>query len=426
MEPLPLGEISATPWSFHPLWFVLLAVAVPAAAWLVFAWRRAFEEDPQRLRRSGVREMQRLLKGIRRSRSSPQSRHLHAWMRATARTWGVRASAPTSREVTQAVQAITSDAAVTSEWRTLWKETERGLFAADAAPPRDWLEQATSAAAEVKMPAREQRFPNRRRHWLPSVAVAAALAASGMTPRAVKAELPAQPAEAAVLAPEIDAQARQAAQKALELNWNDWAAHHNVALGQMQEANWNAAIAHATASFLQNPSSPATRDTLLVALGQTASADPHLRRMLSGMWYERVPALLSAAGWQRLAFVSGLLAAAGLTTMVLALYLPNRRALTVAGRSGFAAGVLAFAAATASWDAYGELSRPEAAILTQNVNLSPAPTDLVPTEETSPFAAGTVVRTHRSFLGWQQVSVGGKTLGWIRRNAVLPFYEKRS
>jgi len=429
MEPLPLGEISATPWSFSPLWFVLLALAVPGIAWLACAWRRAFELDPNRIRRSGVKDMRRLLADLRRSRSAPQSRHLHAWLRAAARTWGVRVSAPTAGQVSTALHAITGDATLTSRWRDLWCATERGLFAAQAAPPQDWLERASSAAAAVEMPQRQTRFPNRLSHWLPAIA-ATLLGVACVVPSSSQADVPAHAAASDPSSTTIAPEAREAAKKALSAHWNDWAAHHNVAAAGIQDGEWNLAIAHAIASFLQHPSSAATRDTLRVALEQTETADPRLRRMLAGIWYERMPALLSAAGWQRLALASALIIAVALTAIVLSLYLPGRargrRHLSWAGRGAFAAGTLMFAMAVASWNAYGAMNQPTAAILLQNVNLSPVPTDLVPQEETSPVAAGTVVLTRRSFLGWQQVAVGGNASGWIRRNAVMPFYENRS
>jgi hypothetical protein len=76
-----------------------------------------------------------------------------------------------------------------------------------------------------------------------------------------------------------------------------------------------------------------------------------------------------------------------------------------------------------SWNAYGAMSRPSAAILIQNANATPTPTDLVPVEETSPLAAGAVVLAERSFLTWQQVrSERPDVTGWIRDNAVMPLY----
>lgn len=462
MQALPLGDLSSTPWVFSPLWFLAMALAIPGLVWLSFAWRRALLECPNRIRRAGVREMRRLLKNLQRTDGTPRPSHLHAWLRATARVWDVRTSAPCVGEVTQAAQALTGDANVTSRWRELWQVTEHGLYAPDARPTQDWLNRATDAAASLDTPKRERFFPNRLGHWLPSLSVALFLIV-GVAPTETDADVPwsapppstpptetqmssesAGSAEATsdevatldataeempppvVLAPEV----QQAAQAALDANWNDWAAHHNLAAFQTQEGELNLAIAHATAAFVQHPDSGTTRETLLAAIGETPGVDSDLRRLLSGAWYERVPTLLSASGWQRLALLAGLIVAAGLSVLVLSLYSrgSSRLSPTVlswAGRGSFAFGALLLAVSLGSWNAYGALGQPAAAILVQGANVSPVPTDLVPVEETSPLAAGAIVVTHRTFLGWREVSTASETSGWIRSTAVMPLYASR-
>lgn len=433
MQALPLGDLSSTPWVFSPLWFLAMALAIPGLVWLSFAWRRALLECPNRIRRAGVREMRRLLKSLQRSDGAPRPSHLHAWLRATARVWDVRTSAPCAVEVSQAAQALTGDANVTSRWRELWQVTEHGLYAPDARPTQDWLNRAADAAASLDAPKRERFFPNRLAHWLPSLSLAL-LVIVGLAPPATDADVPwsapppsAQPTEQptpVVLSPEV----QQTAQAALDAHWNDWAAHHNLAAFQAQEGELNLAIAHATAAFVQHPAGATTRETLLAAFGETPGVDPDLRRLLSGAWYERAPTLLSPSGWQRLALLAGLIVAAGLSVMVVALYAPrgvarlSPAALTWAGRGSLAFGALLLAVALSSWSAYGALGQPEAAILVQGANVSPVPTDLVPVEETSPLAAGAIVVTHRTFLGWREVSTTADTSGWIRSSAVMPLY----
>jgi hypothetical protein len=426
MEPLPLGEIGATPWSFSPVGFVLIAVAAPCIAWLACAWKRAFEADPNQLRRLGIKEMRRLLTSVRKSRTSPSARHLHAWLRATAKTWDVPVSAPTAAEVSQSLHAITGDTALTSKWRDLWFATERALFAASTTPPHDWLECASSAAAAVEMPRRARRFPNRLRDWLPSVTAMVLVCGACSVPGSAAADLPAQPVEMSAAL----RNAQEPALKALGADWNDWAAHHNIAAYEAQEGDWNMAVAHATAAFLQHPSSTPIRNNLRMIIEQAGTGDPNLRRLLSGTWYERMPALLSSASWQHVALAAATLLAAALTVMVLALYMSNstsgRRYLLWAGRAGAVAGGVLLATAIGSWNAYGMLNQPTAAIVVWGANLSPVPTDLVPQEETSPIAAGTVVLTRRSFLGWQQIAINEDVSGWVRRNAVMPIYADRT
>jgi hypothetical protein len=421
LQPLALGQMGATPWSFSPAWFVLLSLGVPGLTWFGFAWKRALDEDPHRLRRAGLRELRQLLARVRRSDSSPQPLHLHGWCRAAAGTWGVRVSAPTGGQVTRSLHTLTRDGALTSTWRELWSVTERGLYAADPTPPADWLERAASAAAKVEVPKRARWLPNRLAHWLPSMAATASVAMG--VALCAGTLLVAGSARADQAAPSSSQDGRKAAVAALHAHWNDWAAHYNVATDQIQEGNWNFAVAHAAAAFLLHPSSAANRDNLRFAIQQAGTMDPTLRRLLYGAWFQQFPTLLSPAGWQHLALAASLTLAAGLSAMVFALYVPHyRRALKSGGRSGVAAGALSFITAVAAFNAYGALNRPTAGILLEGVNLNPSPTELVPEQETSPATAGSVVLPHGSFLDWQQISLGANVSGWVRGNAVMPFY----
>jgi hypothetical protein len=64
-------------------------------------------------------------------------------------------------------------------------------------------------------------------------------------------------------------------------------------------------------------------------------------------------------------------------------------------------------------------------MLVQNASVSAVPTDLVPTEETSPLSAGSVVVAGRSFLGWRKVEGEREISGWVRSNALLALYADR-
>jgi hypothetical protein len=450
MQPLPLGELAATPWSLSPFWFIALAIGAPALLWLGLAWRRALHECPNRIRRAGIKEMRRLLKSLQRSDAAPRPAHLHAWLRATARVWNIRTSAPCVGEVTQAAQTLSGDSTISSRWTELWRTTEHGLYGPNDSPGHDWLLDATTVADTVDMPKRERLFPNRLGHWLPSIAVALFIvvafgsqsiadvpwtsppAESTAAPSA-EPEATTQPtAEAPADAPSepLAIEVAEQAEAALKSNWNDWAAHRNLAVYQTQQGELNLAIAHASAAFIQHPTGSDTRDTLLAALGETEITDRSLQQMLSGTWYQRAPTLLSPTGWQRLALFAALLTAGGCGVLVLSLYSgrqlqPFRSVVLWTGRGVAALGAILLAAALASWNAYGAFSHPEAAILVQNANASPVPTDLVPTEETSPLSAGSVVIAGRSFLGWRRVEAEREISGWVRGNVLMPLYVPR-
>lgn len=438
MHPLPVGELAATPWSLSPLWFIALALGIPALLWLGLAWRRALLECPNRLRRAGIKEMRRLLKSLQRIDTAPRPGHLHAWLRATARVWNIRTSAPCLSEVSQAAHAISGDIAVSARWRQLWLTTEHGLYGPNVQPTRDWLQDATSVAATVDMPKRERFFPNRIGHWLPSIAGAVLVvvlfgsqsladvpwsappppAATATADTTMESQADESPEE---LAPEVAEEAKAA----LKSNWNDWAAHRNLAAYETQQGESSAAIAHATAAFVQHPTGSATRDTLLAALGETEVVDRNLQRLLSGAWYERAPTLLSPAGWQRLALLAALGAAAGFCAMVFSLYSRPPRTVVWGGRAVAALGTIVLGTSVAGWNAYGAFSHPAAAMLVQNANVTPVPTDLVPTEETSPLSAGSVVIAERSFLGWRKVEGEREISGWVRGNALMKLYANR-
>jgi hypothetical protein len=320
-------------------------------------------------------------------------------------------------QLTQSLQALTEDRNSASAWHELWSVTERGLYGADASAPADWLERASEAAERVRVPKRERWLPDRVSHWFPSKPATGWVllcAATCFIAGSVRADQ----------TPPAARDAQTLAVTALRAHWNDWAAHYNIAAARIQSGNWNFAVAHAAAAFLLHPSCADNRDNLRFAIQQAGTMDPTLRRLLYGAWFQRIPVLLSPAGWQRLALVSSLILAAGLTALVIALYVPKHpRPLKLAGRGAAAAGSLLLGLAIVAFTDYGALGQPSAGMLLEGVNLNPSPTELVPEQETSPAAAGSVVLAGNSFLSWQQVSSGANLSGWVRKSAVMPFYE---
>lgn len=448
----PLGPDSggATPWGFSPLWFVLLSLLLPAILWTALAWKRAIEEDPHRLRRAGNRELRRLLARLQRAGGTPRPADLHAWLRAAARTWGVRVSAPTEGEVNRSLGALEGDAAIQARWRDLWKNAERRLYAADSNLSPGWVQETTSVANEVRIPPRKHWFPGRMRHWLPSVAacafvllaspcnglLAAESDASSTPGAASSADQPASQSTEEDVRPALAQDAKSAAAlkaaqgpatNALRADWNNWTAHYDIAAQQMVQGNMDYAVAHLTAAFLQHPVSGDVQDNLRWSLQQAGSMDPTLRRLLYGAWFQRYPALLSPAGWQRLGLFAGLLIGGGLCALVLPIYMSRREhELRLAGRWAVASGIALLVVSVMSWNAWGDLHRPNAAMLVEGINLSPAPTDLVKDRETLPMTAGSLTLSQASFLGWKQVELpglpGGKVTGWIRSPYVMPLY----
>jgi hypothetical protein len=427
LAPLPLNAGGTTPFSFSPAWFALIALGLPLALWAGLAWRRALDEDPSRLRRAGRRELQRLLARVRRAGGTPRSVDLHGWCQAAAHVWGVRVAAPTELQLSR---ALDSDASAQARWRELWTCTERSLYARNSRLPPDWMQKTAVATAQLRIPPRRNWLPNRLRHWLPSLAstlCVCAIVAGGNTASRAATDLP----EGA--APMLDAKAAAAlgamqgrAGMALHADWNNWAAHFDVAAQQMVQGNSNYAMAHLTAAFLQHPSSVAVRDNLRWSLQQAGVMDPTLDRLLYGAWFQRYPSMLSPASWQRLGLVASLLIGGGLCALAVSLYMArNQSDLRRAARWTVVAGVVSLMLSVLAWNAWGDLHRRNVAMLVQEINLSPIPTDLVTEQETQSMGAGSVVLTRSSFLGWRRVQIvglPGAVSGWTRAAAVMPLY----
>ncbi|MFT4047358.1 MAG: hypothetical protein QM661_11775 [Solimonas sp.] len=433
--PLPLGRLGAAPWTLHPLWFVGAALLVPLALWIALAWKRALDTDPRRWRRRGVRDLRRVLQDLRHAASAvPDAKQLYRWRDAAARAWNLRLATPTAADVEQAVAALDGDAALAAQWSVLWRDSEHGLFAADGRAPVDWLQRAVAVGDALAMPPREHRLPDRRAYWLPALGLPALafvpllLLMTGVAP--AHADVPPSAAQsdadpAAATAARLEA-AHAPSLAALAATPMDWAAHENVARYDIHLQDWDAAVAHGLAAFLLH-ASPATRDSLRYAYAQSAMADPALKRLLDGAWYERLPTVLSPRGWQQLALFAGVLLGAGLSAMVCGLYRSRARrlqrlALWFGGGGVAIVGLLLAATAVACWSAYGDLRMPGAGITLRAANLSPTPTQLVPQDETRPIAAGRVVVHQHTFLGWEQVAADRDLSGWLRNNAVLPLY----
>ncbi len=170
----------------------------------------------------------------------------------------------------------------------------------------------------------------------------------------------------------LAADAQASANQALRVDWNNWAAHYNVALQQISQGNVDYAVAHLTAALVQRPLSGDVQDNLRWSLQQADNMDPTLRRLLYGAWFQRYPGLLSPANWQRLGLLAACLIGGGLCVLVWSIYTTRGRTeLRRIGRGVMVTGVALFVASTLSWNAWGELHRPNVALLVEGINLSP-------------------------------------------------------
>lgn len=404
--PLPLGQLGDLPWGMPPLLLLVPALLLPALVWLGLAWRDAYATEPMRLRRQGVRELQRLRDQLQQAVPTPAQ--LRRCQRAIAAAWDVRSAAPTPDEIAAAVMTIHGNETEADRWRVLWQESERALYAADAWLAANWSGDFAVAVTTLAMPERQQPYPSQRRHWLPQ-AVALAMVAVVLTP---------------IMGQASDAPITDTArwQQALALDARDWAAHRNLARQQLAEQGpLNAAAAHALASFLLHADADA-RAVLDEALLQAGVGEPLLQTLFVEPQLKGLPAMQAPSGWEQFAVLAAAVLVVGLSLCLAGLYRRHRWRWISGGVVVAMVGLGALIAAQLGWSAYGDLRHADVAMLLQPANLYPEPTDLVPQEETAPLPAGAVVRIRHGFLGWLQVQHAGQAPGWVRRNAVMPLY----
>ncbi|MBI3171115.1 MAG: hypothetical protein HYZ32_00800 [Hydrocarboniphaga effusa] len=219
------------------------------------------------------------------------------------------------------------------------------------------------------------------------------------------------------------AEAREAWLTHLRQQPDDWAAHTNVALCSAQLDVWPESNAHATAAILLRPRDANVRRQLRLAVTHLDGVDPAVRRLIDAAWYDRPLSWLSPGEWQNLQLGGVAVSGLALVLLISALYMgPARLAVRSTGQAMTAVGLLvAIASTTALWR-YGPLADPQAAMVVTATQLNSIPTDAADKQKSVPIAPGTVVVIERSFLGWDKVQARGDTTGWLRREAMVPFF----
>jgi hypothetical protein len=428
---LPPGQPRPVPATLAPAWLLWLILTPPGLTWLVLATQRAWRDDPLRERRRARRALQRLIAGWR--RRPPSRLDLETWRDLCVRAWGLRLAVPSAAEFAAGIPAEAKPAA----WSALWTEAEHALFANRPALPADWPTRAMASSAALPRLAVAPRLPLRGRAWWPALAawLCASLAAPTTSAATATAAAAAAPAERHARGAAADYQAgrfvpaRQEWLEQIARSPGDWAAHHNAGLTFAREERWGPAAGHWTAAFLLHPSDPAVAAAFRLGLSKLDGAEPVLRQLASRSGYHRVAALASVAQWQETLFAGAAALALGLTALLAFAYCvrsprPRRGALgSAAGLA--AAGALLLALSGLALRQYGPLVEPRSAFVVNRAQLRAIPSDIVGREATSALPSGTVVMVNRSFLGWDQVSVNGGVVGWVRTDTLLWLYRHR-
>ncbi len=400
-NPLPVGQIGDTVSDMPPLIWLLPALLVTLLFWAGLAWWRAWNTEPMRRRRQGVRDLQRLRSQLSGS-NMPAAQQLEMCLRGIADSWDIAEAAPTPAQVKAQVFTVSGSEAEAEQWYLLWRFSEQGLYSANGCPPA-WLNSFEACVGKLQPPKRVHPYPSLRRHWLPSVATLVLISFTSFS----------DPAQA-------DEQ-EKIWQQALQENSRDWAAHQNLARAMLDTNALNPAMAHALSAFLLQSNSD-TRQLLKASVAMAGPGDPTLQKVFVDEELAGVPARFSPAAWQRLALLCGVFLALGLGIVVAGLYREKRHYWLATGAIIAVCSLSVLTISQISWSAYGDLRHADAAILLQPVNLLPEPTDLVPNEESSPLQSGTIVRVNREFLGWLQVQNAAGKHGWVRATTAMSLY----
>jgi hypothetical protein len=404
-DPIPDSGRALVPLARTPF---LVVVAAPAALlallWGGLALRRATQTDPLRGRRLAQKQLRGTLGALAGADAAARSRLLLDWQHQSIAFWGVDHAAP--------VAALLTDDA----WRQLWKESDRALYAAQAALPGDWLTRAQGALQRQRLPAFSAFSLLLPRNLLPFFfVVALVLAAPG--------RLGAADAAADYRAGKFTA-AEKSWRAEVTKNPTNWAARHNLSLALAQEQKWAESAAHAAVAFVQQPNDARNVRELATSFPKAGYTVEGLARFASPDRAARLVLLGSPAAWQyALAGGVALLCAAAALGLARAYGWRARWVPPVAGLL-LLAGLVVTPAAEYARRAYGLAGDPRAMLAWGGSgSLRSIPTEADNTQQTTPLAAGTLGVVDNTYLDWVHLSFANGQSGWARKKDLLPLWK---
>ncbi len=382
------------------------ACAVPFAAlavfWIALAYRRARATDPLRGRREARRRVGGALQALRAAPASEKAPLLLAWQRDSAVLWGIGHAAPPP-------SALADPA-----WAELWSEADRFLYSADSVLPADWVARAQSAFASKTLPPFNAARLLLPRSLVPALALAAALSA----PRLCAADPSAAYRSGDFAAAEKAWGAQVAASPA------DWTARHNLSLALAQQDRWGEAAAHASAAFIQNPSSPATRRQVAAACDKAGFVPEPLDFLLQQGPVESLARLFSPGDWQLAGVAACALAAAALALLLSAFHGLFRRAWAVpAALAALAVALVAGGSSLIACHAYGIAADTRVVVVWRPGILRSIPTEADVSQKTTTLPAGSAAIADKAFLGWIRLSFPNGQTGWIQRGEAIYLWQ---
>lgn len=410
-DPLPAGDAVSAPLA-RPVWLtaVLSALLLPLLTWLALAFRRARLTDPARPQREARARLASTLGKLAArvpQNEQPESEATAAlllqWQRDTAVLWDVSSAVPTSASF------------LSSEWATLWAETDRSLYGA-APLPADWITRATQALAARRTPSFSPFQLFLPRNLLPLVV--AALLLPSLAPDGLAATEEIDPV--AAYARGEFATAEAAWTDTLQTAPTDWTARHNLALALLQQDHPGPAAGHALAAFVQQPQNPSVRWHLAYAFEAAGVVPTELAPFLKETPRGAIARLASPTRWQTVLIAAAWFGALAIAFGIYGAYQKRPRPGLVCCLLGFA--TLLGVVAALGFRTYGPLADARAVMVVTPTTLRSIPSDLDTTQKSSPLATGVIATADKTFLGWQRLVFADGQTGWVRTEAVVPLW----
>jgi hypothetical protein len=413
-DPLAGSSVAFTPLRLRDFVAILAApLAFLLLFWGYLAIDRAQRTDPLRPQREAK---DRLAVAIERLKSAPAGERaalLLAWQHDTGILWQLAHAAP-------AAQAF-PDAA----WSQLWAESDRALYSPTAELPGDWPQRAEAALAAKRIrgfSALTAFFP---RNLFPFVAALAILV--WFAPQVHAQEVPAAdaaPADPAAAYRRGDfAAAEKGWLETVTLHPSDAVARHNLSLALAQQDRWGEATAHASASFVQDPASPATRSQLALATEKSGFVPAPLVGFLPVGPLQSLARLASPCAWQALAILAAMFFAGGLGAWLFGAYRRPSRLRVISASTACLLALLLGASAAVSLHTYGVLLNRNAAIAWRSGTLRSIPTEADTTQKTTVLAPGSVGVMGKTLLGWVHLTFENGQTGWVRKEEMIGIWQ---
>lgn len=402
-------------WAPFPFVWTLLPGALVAGtlcvAWIFFACREARKTDPLWARHWEARSLEKLLEEPQILLENEKRQWVRQWTRKVAFLLGLSKAEPSFQDWKEALERHGIRGQAQETWLQLLSETERFLYSQEGTLPPDWPVRAREALQKAPWSQRPSVLllgsRLRLRYFFPLLWLFVGMPWEAVWPEPLW-ELRQGNFSSAI----------QGWTSALSERPTDWKLRNNLGLALSQVGRWPEAMAHFASAVLLAPRKDEPRWNLKLALQKVGVADPRIVQ-LSQPW--RFPFIASFAEWELLWTGAFTLLSLSFFPWMLGRYrlcpwTPCKRLASLGAGTALALGLVSLSALVA----YGPLGDPNVALFVKDTRLRTLPTDAV--EETRLVVAGNLGIGQKEFLGWQQVRLINREVGWTRKDALVFLY----